>query len=88
MTGELGVIMPFLMIVAIIAIVSFSKNQRAKMEMEARRSPEDAALIGSMQQQIDKLADRVAVLEKLLTDDDRRLAGEIEKLRDKPQPRY
>jgi len=37
-----------------------------------------------MQNQIDRLTDRVAVLERLLTDDDRRLSREINSLRDRP----
>jgi hypothetical protein len=39
------------------------------------------AKIADMQATIDRLLERVAVLEKLATDDDRRLATEIEKLR-------
>ena len=38
-------------------------------------------ILGSMQSQIDKLTDRVGVLEKLVTDDDRRLSREIDQLR-------
>jgi hypothetical protein len=37
--------------------------------------------IAGMQATIDRLLERVAVLEKLATDDDKRLAAEIEKLR-------
>jgi hypothetical protein len=39
------------------------------------------AKIADMQVTIDRLLERVAVLEKLATDDDRRLAADIEKLR-------
>jgi len=39
-----------------------------------------------MQQQIDRLTDRVAVLERLVTDDDRRLSREIDSLRDRGRP--
>ena len=42
--------------------------------------------IGQMQQQIDKLTDRVAVLERLVTDDDRRLSREIDSLRSRDRP--
>ena len=42
--------------------------------------------MGAMQAQIDKLTDRVAVLERLVTDDDRRLAREIDSLRDRNRP--
>ena len=43
-------------------------------------------MLGSMQSQIDRLTERVAVLEKLVTDDDRNLAREIDRLRDRPSP--
>jgi hypothetical protein len=49
-------------------------------------SRKDDAIIGQMQQQIDRLTDRVAVLERLVTDDDRRLSREIDGLRDRRPP--
>ncbi len=71
------------MVVAIVWIVQQGKSKRA--EVYRGRSGQDEAIIGSMQQQIDKLTDRVAVLERLVTDDDRRLAREIDSLRrDRP----
>jgi hypothetical protein len=74
------------MVVAIVAIVFGARIWRTYLVTRARnqRSPQDEALFGAMQQQIDKLSDRVAVLEKLATDDDRKLAGEIERLRERP----
>ncbi len=42
---------------------------------------DDLADWWNFQLEIDKLRERVRVLEKLLTDDDRRLADEIERLR-------
>lgn len=88
MTEIIAVSSPFLMVVAIVAIVFGSKIIRTKMLTEARRGPsrEDDAVMGSMQQQIDKLTDRVAVLERLVTDDDRRLSREIDSLRDRNRP--
>ena len=45
------------------------------------------AIITDMSNDMTKLRDRVAVLEKLVTDDDRRLADEIERLRrEQPSP--
>lgn len=38
-------------------------------------------IVGDLHQDVAKLKDRVRVLEKLVTDDDRRLADEIERLR-------
>jgi phage shock protein B len=83
MEGVIAVAAPFAMVVAIVWIVQQGKSKRA--EVYRGRSGQDEAIIGSMQQQIDKLTDRVAVLERLVTDDDRRLAREIDGLRrDRP----
>lgn len=80
-----------LMIVLIVAIVFGAKLMRTQMVLRARmdtRSSEDQRVNGTMQAQIDRLTDRVAVLEKLVTDDDRRLAREIDGLREaRPAPR-
>jgi hypothetical protein len=71
------------MVVAIVAIVFGSKIWRTHMISQARtgRSREDDMVMGAMQAQIEKLTDRVAVLERLVTDDDRRLSREIDSLR-------
>jgi hypothetical protein len=45
------------------------------------QNPDTKAKVAEMQATIDRLLERVAVLEKLATDDDRRLAAEIERLR-------
>jgi predicted transcriptional regulator len=83
MEGVIAVAAPFAMVVAIVWIVQQGKSKRA--EVYRGRSGQDEAIIGAMQQQIDKLTDRVAVLERLVTDDDRRLAREIDNLRrDRP----
>lgn len=42
------------------------------------------AVVGQMNADMQKLRDRVGVLEKLVTDDDRKLADEIERLRRNP----
>lgn len=53
-------------------------------KVRAKGSGEDAAnlkvVVGDMHGEIQKLRDRVAVLEKLVTDDDRKLADEINRL--------
>ena len=83
MEGVIAVAAPFAMVVAVVWIVQQGKSKRA--DVFRGRSGQDEAIIGSMQQQIDKLTDRVAVLERLVTDDDRRLAREIDNLRrDRP----
>ena len=83
MEGVIAVAAPFAMVVAIVWIVQQGKSRRA--EASRGLSSRDDAVVGAMQQQIDKLTDRVAVLERLVTDDDRRLAREIDGLRrDRP----
>ena len=78
---------PFTMVVLIVAIVFGAKIWRTHMLTRARlgRSDPDQHIIGSMQAQIEKLTDRISVLERLVTDDDRNLAREIDRLRgDRP----
>jgi phage shock protein B len=84
MEGVIAVAAPFAMVVAIVWIVSNAKTRRA--ELRSGMSHEESAVIAQMQQQIDKLTDRVAVLERLATDDDRRLSREIDSLRDRRPP--
>lgn len=59
--------------------------EREKIKAKGRGYGEEAdqlrGVIGEMHNDITKLKDRVRVLEKLVTDDDRRLASEIESLR-------
>lgn len=83
MTEIFAVSSPFAMVVMIVAIVFGAKIWRTHLITRARmgRSREDDALIGSMQAQIDRLTERVQVLERLVTDDDRSLAREIDRLR-------
>ncbi len=79
---------PFTMVVFIVAIVTLAGVWRTYLVTQARRTRAAAedGLVESMQAQIDRLTDRVAVLEKLVTDDDRRLAREIDGLGPRPQP--
>ena len=79
---------PFTMVVFIVAIVTLAGVWRTHMLTQARRarSTADDGLIASMQAQIDRLTERVGVLEKLATDEDRRLAREIDALGPRPQP--
>lgn len=61
------------------------KLEREKVKARSRGYGEEAdelrGVVGEMHKDIAKLKDRVRVLEKLVTDDDRRLADEIERLR-------
>ncbi|MEQ1781771.1 MAG: hypothetical protein ABMA14_10450 [Hyphomonadaceae bacterium] len=84
MEGVIAVAAPFVMVVAIVYLIQNGKNRRA--ELVTRGSHQDEAIVGSMQQQIDKLTARVQVLERLVTDDDRRLSREIDGLRNRDRP--
>jgi hypothetical protein len=79
MEGVIAVAAPFAMVVAIVWLVQNGKYRRAELRSRGVRG--DDAVMGEMQAQIDKLTDRVAVLERLVTDDDRRLSREIDSLR-------
>lgn len=54
------------------------KSKRAGMGGEADQL---RGVVGDLHQDVAKLKERVRVLEKLVTDDDRRLADEIERLK-------
>ncbi len=54
------------------------RSKRAGLGGEASQLRE---VVGDLHQDVAKLKERVRVLEKLVTDDDRRLADEIERLR-------
>jgi hypothetical protein len=84
MEGVIAVAAPFVMVVAIVYLIQNGKNRRA--ELISRGSHADDAIVASMQQQIEKLTARVQVLERLVTDDDRRLSREIDGLRDRGRP--
>jgi predicted nucleic acid-binding Zn-ribbon protein len=80
----------FEFIIAIVLIGTISsvvtggmRLERHRMKLRASESEagELKGLIGDMHSEITKLKDRVRVLERLVTDDDRRLADEIERLR-------
>ncbi|MEZ6028534.1 MAG: hypothetical protein R3C46_02190 [Hyphomonadaceae bacterium] len=64
------------------------KLEREKVRARERGSDGEAAamnaVVGDLHQEVARLKDRVKVLEKLVTDDDRRLADEIERLRRDP----
>jgi hypothetical protein len=59
--------------------------QKNRYRMEAMRGGGDVerltAIVENLTKETERLRDRVAVLEKLVTDDDRKLADEINRLR-------
>ncbi len=84
MESVVAVAAPFAMVVAMGWVVQQGKVRRAELSRSSSR--EEEAVMGAMQAQIDKLTDRVAVLERLVTDDDLRLAREIDSLRGRDRP--
>ena len=59
------------------------ERERIKARSAAAGEGSDAmhGLVGSLHQDVARLKERVQVLEKLVTDDDRRLSDEIDRLR-------
>jgi hypothetical protein len=79
-----------IILITTIGGVFTSRAHLEKHRLKARQTSGEAeelkALIGDMHGEITKLKDRVRVLERLLTDEDRKLANEIERLRRDTNP--
>ena len=84
-------IAPFIMVVAIVAIVAYSRMQRAKYAAGYRDGPQNDAEAEMLRREVRQLKDRIAVLERIVTDGDRNrglaLEREIEALRDEREGR-
>lgn len=81
--NSIGILIPIMGIMCgIIAVVCgyLIKSQKMKLDMMRETRGSDAAN-GEVMAELHRLKERVAVLERLMTDDDRKLAGEIERLR-------
>lgn len=81
--NNIGVLIPILGIMCgLIAIIANAvlRSQKMKLEM-AREERVSGASEAEVMRELQRLKERVAVLEKLATDDDRKLAGEIDRLR-------
>jgi hypothetical protein len=85
----------FVIVITVIGVVGNVIQSGMKLERQRLRSKtlsgeaeEQRGLIAEMHAEIVKLRDRVNVLEKLATDDDRNLASEIERLRGETRPNY
>lgn len=79
-----GVLIPILgVLCGLVAIIisGIHKSQKMKLEM-LREERASGASSNEMMNEIQRLKDRVAVLERLATDGERKLAGEIDRLRD------
>jgi len=68
-----------------LAMISMAHKARIAKYSALRGGGEDAArleqIVAATSAEVARLRERVQVLEKLVTDDDRRLASEIERLR-------
>lgn len=79
LTGLAAVTAPFLMVLGIIWLVQRGKLEKKRLETTASATSEKAAQYAS---QITRLEDRVAVLERIVTDKGYDVATQIEALRD------
>ena len=77
----LGISCGLLAIIGGVFIRPWMQLQQRKMEIEAQQVAEKAAQYAA---HTDRLEQRVAVLERILTDRSTQLGDEIERLRDKP----
>lgn len=81
---------PSLLVVGVIIAVLGYVLERRKLEIKARIAADHARVINTDTDiEVARLKDRVAVLEKLVTSEDRRVAAEIAQLRGgtgKPSP--
>ncbi len=74
-------------IVGGVSSVLASKHNMERERIKARGISESAdgdavhSVVGDLRHEVSRLKERVQVLEKLVTDDDRRLSDEIERLR-------
>ncbi len=83
MAQSIGVFIPILGILCgLVAIIVgyLLKSQKLKLDMIREQRGSDASN-SEVMAELHRLKDRVAVLERLLTDDDRKLATEIDRLR-------
>lgn len=81
--NSIGVLIPILGIMCgLVAILggTYIKAQQLKLQI-AKETHASGASSSETQNEIQRLKDRVAVLERLLTDGDRKLAREIDGLR-------
>lgn len=82
--NNFGVLIPILGIMCgLVAILSsaYLKSQKMKLDM-AQTNRVSSASEAEMIIELQRLKERVAVLERLATDGDRKLSGEIDRLRD------
>ncbi len=81
--SSFGVLIPILGIMCgLVAIIggTYIKAQQLKLQI-AKEQYASGASSSETQNEIQRLKDRVAVLERLLTDGDRKLSSEIDRLR-------
>ncbi len=81
--NNVGVLIPILGIMCGLAAIIINgalRSQKMKLDM-MREQGMSSASETEMMREIQRLKDRVNVLERLATDGDRKLAGEIESLR-------
>jgi hypothetical protein len=80
--GIVIIIIAGLIFAFVVTRMSF-KHEERKMALKERQGDDGRleAILAATQQEVARLRERVQVLEKLVTDDDRKLADEINRLR-------
>lgn len=79
----MGVLIPILGIsIGLVAVIGnvWIKSQQIKLKIAEAQGGAETVASRVTQAELEKLKDRVAVLERLITDDDRRVANEISRL--------
>lgn len=71
----------FEMIAAIVALVLIARIVRDRARLRAQRPPRESEATDALITEVARLRARVEVLERIATDDSRRLAHEIDSLR-------
>jgi len=83
MTETLALLIPILGIsIGLVAVIGRQRLAEQKLKLRANEmNAVDEAVHRATEIEIQKLKERVATLERLVTDDDRRLSDEISRLR-------
>lgn len=81
LAGSIATVVSVIVVFAYLIVRAALRHEERRMKFKETMAQDSAgALFQSHEAEIQKLKSRVAVLERLLTDDDRRVANEISRL--------
>ena len=81
--GDIAILIPFFgLTIGLVAVLGgfWTAHQKMKLKMAEAQGGVEAAANRATQVELEKLKERVAVLERLITDEDRRISSEISRL--------